>query len=351
VTEALKDLLAGSIPCSLNLLHGRDNSTNLLVNRSVSKHSKSVNEDIAMTFRVTTAALLFVAAPAFAQMTGVSRPDSTVITSDEATQAKPVTPKPSAAVPATAPTTTEVYGPYVPYTGPKTADTTMAQHVMTPPADPLDAMVVVDVPEREGELREGTLLKTKMMEMLSTTSTMRGARFTAEITEPIERNGRVIIPVGSILEGQVTQVRGGRRITGGAAIHLETRDVTLPDGTHYLVHAQVVDAGRNDVKVTDEGTLKKKDHGKETLVVLGGVTGASAVTGAMIGGGVGAAVGAGIGAGVSTVIWLKQDRQETLPKDAQLVFSLTTPMIVTPLSVPAMSSLNSDRVGAAGAAQ
>jgi len=305
-----------------------------------------------MTFRVMTAALLFVAAPAFAQMTGVSRPDSTMITSDEATQAKPATPKPSAAVPATtAPAATEVYGPYVPYTGPKTADTTMAQHVMTPPADPLDAMVVVDVPEREGELREGTLLKTKMMETLSTTSTMRGSRFTAAVTEPIERNGRVIIPVGSILEGQVTQVRGGRRITGGAAIHLETRDVTLPDGTHYLVNAQVVDAGRSDVTVNDEGTLKKKDHGKETLAVLGGVTGASAVTGAVIGGGVGAAVGAGIGAGVSTVIWLKQDRQETLPKDAQLVFSLTTPMIVTPMSIPAVSNLSDGGVGGAGAAQ
>ncbi len=60
---------------------------------------------------------------------------------------------------------------------------------------------------------------------------------------------------------------------------------------------------------------------------MGGVTGAGAAAGAMIGGGVGAAVGAGIGAGVSTVIWLKQDRQATLPKDVTLVFSLTTPMI------------------------
>ena len=60
----------------------------------------------------------------------------------------------------------------------------------------------------------------------------------------------------------------------------------------------------------------------------------------MIGGGVGAAVGAGIGAGVSTVIWLKQDRQATLAKDVQLVFSLTTPMILTPLNGPAVSSVS-----------
>jgi hypothetical protein len=117
--------------------------------------------------------------------------------------------------------------------------------------------------------------------------------------------------------------------------------VTLPDGTHYIVHAQVIDTGKSDFNVTDEGTLKKKSHTKETLAVMGGVTGAGAVSGAMIGGGVGAAVGAGIGAGVSTIIWLKQDRQATLSKDVQLVFSLTTPMFLTPLNGPAISSVSS----------
>ena len=198
-------------------------------------------------------------------------------------------------------------------------------------------MIVVDVPERAGELREGTLLKTKMISTLSTESTVQGSRFTAEVMEPIERNGRVIIPVGSILEGRVTEVHGGKRISGGALLHLETNNVTLPDGTHYIVHAQVIDTGRSEFKVTDEGTLKKKDHAKETLAVMGGVTGAGAVSGAMIGGGVGAMVGAGIGAGVSTVIWLKQDRQATLPKGVSMVFNLSTPMILTPLGGTAMN--------------
>jgi hypothetical protein len=282
-------------------------------------------------------------------MSGVSHPDPAVITSDDAAPAvKPLTPRPSAAVPATtAPTTTEVYGPYVPYTGPSVPSSHVNSHV-TPVEDPRDAMIVTSLPEREGELREGTLLKTKMLDTLSTSSTMRGTKFTAEVTEAITRDGRVIIPVGSILEGQVTDVHGGKRISGGALMHLETRNVTLPDGTHYIVHAQLIDTGKSEFKVTDEGTLKKKDHAKETLAVMGGVTGASAVTGAMIGGGVGAAVGAGIGAGVSTVIWLKQDRQGTLPKDAQLVFSLTTPMILTPLSAGSVSQLNagSNAVGA-----
>jgi hypothetical protein len=205
--------------------------------------------------------------------------------------------------------------------------------------NPEDAMIVVSVPEREGELREGTLLRTKMVTTLSTESTVTGSRFTAEVTEPIERNGRVIIPVGAVLDGRVTDVHGGKRITGGALLHLETSNVTLPDGTHYIVHAQVIDTGNSDFKVTEEGTLKKKDHAKETLAVMGGVTGAGAATGAVLGGGVGALVGATLGAGASTVIWLKQDRQATLPKDVKLVFSLTAPMILTPLHGTAVSSV------------
>jgi hypothetical protein len=293
-----------------------------------------------MTLRITTAALVLAAAPLFAQSaaTGVSHPDSAPITSDDAMPApKALTPRPSAAIPAAAPAT-ETYGPYVPYTGPKVAGAPVVKHAV-PVEDPADAMIVVDVPEREGELREGTLLKTKMISTLSTSTTVRGTRFTAEVTEPIEREGRVIIPVGSILDGRVTEVHGGKRITGGALLHLETSNVTLPDGTHYIVHAQLIDTGKSDFKVTDEGTLKKKDHAKETLAVMGGVTGAGAASGAMMGGGVGAIVGASLGAGVSTVIWLKQDRQATLPKDVPLIFSLTTPMILTPLNGPAISSV------------
>jgi len=304
-----------------------------------------------MTLRITTAAFVLAAAPLFAQTSGVSHPDSAPITSDDVAPATSAStpvlkPRPSAAIPATAaPATTEAYGPYVPYTGPKVAGAPVATHV-APVENPEDAMIVTSVPERSGELREGTLLKTKMISTLSTESTVTGSKFTAEVTEPIERNGKVIIPVGSILDGRVTEVHGGKRITGGALLHLETSNVTLPDGTHYIVHAQVIDTGNSDFKVTDEGTLKKKDHAKETLAVMGGVTGAGAATGAVLGGGVGAAVGAGIGAGVSTVIWLKQDRQATLPKDVKLVFSLTMPMILTPLNGPVVSSVN--RGGAEG---
>jgi hypothetical protein len=52
----------------------------------------------------------------------------------------------------------------------------------------------------------------------------------------------------------------------------------------------------------------------------------------VLGGVPGLFVGAGIGAGVSTVWWLKQDRQEVIPENTEIVFSLSTPMSITPLT-------------------
>jgi hypothetical protein len=308
-----------------------------------------------MKIQITTAALVLAAVPTIAQkaMTGVSNPEPTPISATDDSVTTPQM-KPSAGILATTPssatstnaTGTVVYGPYVPYSGAKAAGG--SANVVA--ADDLDSQIVTSVPEREGELREGTILKTQILENLSTKTTLEGTRFTAQLTEAIERNGRVIVPVGSILEGQVTEVHGGRWITGAATLHLETRDITLPDGTHYVVHAQLIDTGKSEFKVTDEGTLKRRDQPKETLAVVSLASGSGAVAGALIGGGVGAVVGAGIGAGVSTVIWLKQDRQATLPKSVPLVFSLTTPMVLTPLNSEPVSGLTT-RAAAMGVSQ
>lgn len=317
-----------------------------------------------MKLPIATAALVFVTIPMFAQdtRTGVSTPPSTEITttSDES----PATPalktreaKPSAAVPVS-PANQVVYGPYVPYRAPGTPAAAVASkaafdpdaNIVTetvpdssePVADSvaLDAGIVTSVPEREGEIREGTLLKARIDQGLSTTSTLEGTQFTASLTEPVIKDGRVILPIGSLVEGRVTEVRSGRRISGRAALHLEVSDVKLPDGSHYIIHAQLIDTDQNShSNVNNEGTLVRRDHPKQTLAAMSVATGGAAAAGAMMGGGVGALIGAGIGAGASTVLWLKQDRQEALPKDSLLVFSLTTPMILKPLSNRAVSSV------------
>jgi hypothetical protein len=307
-------------------------------------------------------------APAFAQdaRTGVSHPPdpATITTSDADSGAAATSPsvpatslpatKPSAAIPAASSET--VYGPYVPYRAPGTpaessavndpdanivtaatagSDDRMLQSAAQSAAAKadIDAGIVTHVFSRAGEIPEGTLVKVRLREDMSTMTTKAGTKFTAEVTEPVMRDGVVIVPVGSVLDGRVTWVRGGERIGGAAAIHLEPRTITLPDGAQDLLRARVIDTDRWDsTKVDEEGTILRRDTSKKTIAAMSLAVGGPLAAGAVIGGVPGALIGAGVGAGAGTVVWLKQDRQAELPKDLRVVFSLTEPMSITPVS-------------------
>lgn len=279
---------------------------------------------------------------------GVSRPDPTPITTTDEQAPAPAARKPSpynsdanivttGTLPATAPTfyqdDASAYHPYHPAgTVPQSALNTRVVPPSPTADDDPDADIVTEVPLRPGEVGEGTVIKVRMDQPLSTVNTLRGQPFSATLTEDVLRDGVSVIHAGSVLDGTVTEVHGGRRIAGRAVIHLEPRRVTLADGRYYVVHAQVIETGNGHaVRVDTEGSIVRRDHPMEMLAVAGLTTGSGAVAGAVAGGGLGAIVGAGIGAGVSTVIWLKQDRQAALPKNTELVFSLTSPMMMQSL--------------------
>ena len=309
------------------------------------------------------------------ERTGVARPDSAAITvtpysdSDDAAGSAPsVQPappaKPSAAVPAAAPATNPsaalnrrtaaaklmptADGEGIAASGKDAAgfdpDASIVTEETAGRADRLlqsetaakensDAGIVTRVPSRPGEVPDGTLVKVKLMEELSTLTTKPGTSFSAEVSEPVLRDGQVVVPVGALLEGRVTWVREGKRVGAAAAIHLEARTVTLPDGSRYMLRARVIDTDSwDDTKVDGEGTILRKDHPKamDAMTTLSTVGGMAA--GAAMGGVPGAVIGAGLGAGVSTTVWMRQDRQADLPKDLGVVFCLTEPMRVTPMS-------------------
>ncbi|MGA1981771.1 MAG: hypothetical protein ABSG84_04800 [Acidobacteriaceae bacterium] len=315
----------------------------------------------------TTAAWMLAATAGLAQSTndqrmGVSHPDAAPITLAPDTASTASSPasapaKPSAAVPATD-SSQIVYGPYVPYRAPGTAEPSAPaagdpdanivteatagqeqRRLLTAPTAKTDndAGVVTYVPSRPGEVPEGALVKVRLREDLSTLTTKPGTKFSADVSEPVMRDGRVIVPVGSLLEGRVTWVRGGKRIDGAAAIHLEPMMIVLPDGMQYALRAQAIDTDRwETMKVDGEGTILRRDHSKKTAAAIGLSAGGGLAAGAMMGGVPGAVIGAGVGAGVGTVVWLKEDRQAELNKNLGVVFSLTEPMSVTPTSAVVM---------------
>ncbi|WP_157477405.1 hypothetical protein [Granulicella tundricola] len=297
------------------------------------------------------AVLVCAAAPLFGQMQGVSKPEQVPVTTSSEGISQPVVYEggalPSVVMtPAKAPTEPMLKVRTEPalearaelkadeHTNVTEKDDAVAIRAMdrrplTGALPDPDAGIVTRVEGPSNQLPLGTLFKVRMHEGLTTTGTIAGQEFHADLLEPVERDGRVLIPAGSIMFGRVTDVHGGRRISGSASIHLQPLSVTLPDGTKYMIKGQVIDTSLyNETKVDHEGTILRKDHVGKTLTAMSLTTGAGAAAGAVFGGGVGALVGAGIGAGVSTAWWLKQDRQTELPVDTKITFALTTPLTV-----------------------
>lgn len=192
-----------------------------------------------------------------------------------------------------------------------------------------DEGIVTRIAGPSNQLPVGTMVKVRMARALSTKATLEGAEFTGELTEAVLRDGRVLLPAGSTVNGRVTDVHGGRRVTGPASIHLQPMAITLPDGTKYKMYGQVIDTSLyKKMKVDEEGTMLGRDHKLATASALGLATGSGAAAGAVFGGWPGALIGGVVGAGIGTAVWLKQDRQQELPAGTKVVFSLTSPLTV-----------------------
>jgi hypothetical protein len=282
------------------------------------------------------AALVALAMPAamLAQYTGISHPDETPISSSPEVPQQPVYKALPAPTPALKPNpristdTAVIAVPLDASPEDKRTAEPMPNESGVAIADP-DAGIVTRVPGPANQLPIGTLVKVRLANAINTVTTVNGAKFSAELIEPVERDGRVLLPVGSTLEGYVTEIHGGKRISGAASIHLRTTRVTLPDGTSYRLQGQVIDTNLvREVKVDREGTILRRDHAAKTAAVMAVPVASGAAAGAMIAGVPGAVVGAGVGAGVSTVVWLKQDRQADLPVNTKITFSLTEPLRV-----------------------
>jgi hypothetical protein len=259
-----------------------------------------------------SAALLLATTPLFAQTRGVSHPDENVAVA-EMTSA-PAMPaaeaKPSADI-ASAP------------------DVTPSHPMMH--EDP-DAGVVTYVPSAQNELPIGTIIKARMDETLNSKTTLPGTPFSAYLSEPVERDGKIIIPAGAELRGTVQDVHTGARVFGHASMRLQPDMIMLPDGSHYVINAQVIDTDQfRKMRVGGNGAIIHSTHVKTKTVVMTITAGSAALAGAFFGGATGAIIGASLGAGLTSVHWLQQEGDARLPVESRVTFSLTTSMPMVPL--------------------
>lgn len=278
------------------------------------------------------------------QGTSTPPPDDTIVTSSTP-QAKP--PAGRRAEPAAAPVQAQSQpasaDTAVNYTDPDSETVPVQQPTPAPrqpvltqrpyAADP-DSDIVHPHPPRPGELSEGTTIRVRLLDRLSSVSSEKGEAFRSRVASDVLQGEHVLIPAGAEIDGRVAQVSTGH--TGGhGSMYLRPETVILADGTRYQLRATVTGTPGARSKVGSEGAILPASRLKRDGIEYGGAVGAGATTGAILGGPVGALAGTMVGAGVITVHLLVSHPQATLEPGTAMLFTLTEPLQMTPASIVA----------------
>ncbi len=170
--------------------------------------------------------------------------------------------------------------------------------------------------ESEVTLAAGTAIEGSLQRTIATDKNHIGDRIELRTTEPVSLGGRLAIPAGATIRGEVTHVKGAGRVAGSAQLTLRFHELALADGSSHPITCEPF-------------RLQGKSAGKESALEIGGGAVAGGVVGGLLGGKKdivkGAAVGAVLGTGVAVAT---KGKQIVLPAGQKLRVTLTAPVTV-----------------------
>ena len=195
-------------------------------------------------------------------------------------------------------------------------------------ADP-DGDIVHPRSARPGELIEGSVIRVRLLQRLSTASDEKGESFRTALSADVLQDGKVLMPAGTEIDGHIAESSSGT-FGGHGVLRLRPETVILPDGSRFQLRAETSDVRGAKSHVGNEGEILPDSRIKRDGFEYGGAVGAGATTGAIMAGPVGALTGGLIGAGVVTAHLLISHPQATLEAGTILTFTLTEPLTLIP---------------------
>jgi Glycine zipper len=167
----------------------------------------------------------------------------------------------------------------------------------------------------------GSFMDVSVSDTLSSRFTKAGDAFTASVVKDVtDAQGHVVIPSGSVVHGNVVEVKPAPNPSTPGTLTLALTSVTV-GGSDYPIEARIdsIETVRQGRGVTG-GDAAKVGAGAAAGAILGRVIGKN-TKGAVIGGIVGAVAGAGVA--VQT-----KDADVVLPKGAHINATLTQAVTV-----------------------
>jgi hypothetical protein len=178
----------------------------------------------------------------------------------------------------------------------------------------------------------GTEIEAKLEQALSSKTSRQGDQFTGLTLAPVNgTNGRVAIPAGTRVRGEVSGVEQGKvlaSVRGKARLNLRFTDIAVPNGTFVPLEATLVSVGKSGASANEEGQVQDKTQGKEVAKDVGIGAGLGTVAGLIFGGALkGLAIGAIAGGGY---VLATQGKDVTIPQDANIVVRMDRAISLPP---------------------
>jgi type IV secretion system protein VirB10 len=181
----------------------------------------------------------------------------------------------------------------------------------------------------------GTHMALVLHNGISSRNAQPGAPLYFETTFPVAVNDRIVIPVGSYVQGEITEAKRAAKGKGGAQVRIHLTTLIMPNG--YTVKFDAVptnaDTGGGEYASKEGQINKDRDKGADAGTVIK-TTGAGAGIGAIAAGGEGAGIGAGIGVatGLAAVMMTKGPEVQ-LPRGSSVDIVLDRPLYLDPSKI------------------
>jgi len=192
-----------------------------------------------------------------------------------------------------------------------------------------DSDIVHPSPLPPGTIGEGTLIRVRLIDELSSNLSEKGQPFSSRVATDVLQNGQVIIPAGAEIDGRVADLSTGH-FGGHGSILLEPETVTLENGSRFKLHAMVASTPGTNARVNSEGVITPGSRLKRDGIEYAGVGGGGMIVGAALGGPAGMLAGGVIGAGVVTAHLLQSHPQTTLDAGSYLMLTVTEQIQLVP---------------------
>jgi len=185
---------------------------------------------------------------------------------------------------------------------------------------------------RAAEVPKGTHVLLRMVNSITTRTAKVGDQVYLRTASPIAGGDRIVVPVNSYVQGVVTSVERGGRVSGRAELSLRLDTLTLPSGRTLRLSGGVesVDAQGSDQRVEQEGAIRQgsdRDRDAGRILITAGT---GAALGAMVDRAVqGAAIGAGAGGAVGlATVMLTRGRDVELRQGATIDLVLDRALVI-----------------------